>query len=139
MVSTKELLLLNCSAGEDSWESLGQHGNQTRIFTGRTDAEAEAPVLQPPDWRANSLEEKGVPKSEMVGWHHQLNGHEFEKPDMLQSIGLQRVRHEWATEQQQQHKGSNSLLFINIIIPKHPDFILWHFAIYQLITKKGWT
>ena len=66
-------------------------GNQSWIFIGRTDAEAKAPVLWPPDaknwltgkdshdgkdWRQ---EEKGMTEDEMVGWHHQLNGHEFEQ------------------------------------------------------------
>ena len=66
-------------------------GNQLWIFTGRTDAEAEAPILWPPDaknwligkypdagkdWRQ---EEKGTTEDEMVGWHHWLNGHEFEQ------------------------------------------------------------
>ena len=66
-------------------------GNQSWIFTGRTDAEAEAPILWPPDvknwligkdpeagkdWR---WEEKRTTQDEMVGWHHWLNGHEFEK------------------------------------------------------------
>ena len=66
-------------------------GNQSWIFTGRTDVEAETPVLWPPDvknwliwkdpdagkdWRR---EEKGTTKVEMVGWHHWLNGHEFEQ------------------------------------------------------------
>ena len=55
-------------------------------------------------WRQ---EEKGMIGDEMVGWHHQLNGHAFEqvlgvllkgKPGVLQSMGLQRVRHDWATE-----------------------------------------
>ena len=57
-------------------------GNQPGIFIGRTDAEAEAPVLWLPMGRANSLEktrmlgkikggeEKGTTKNEMVGWHH---------------------------------------------------------------------
>ena len=64
-------------------------GNQSWIFIGRTDAEAEAPVLWPPDaknwliwkdpdagkdWRQ---EMKGITEDEMVGWHHQLNGPEF--------------------------------------------------------------
>ena len=64
-------------------------GNQSWIFTGRT--EAETPVLWPPDvknwligkdsdaekdWRQ---EEKGTTEEEMVGWHHQLDGHEFEQ------------------------------------------------------------
>ena len=57
------------------------------------------------DWR---WEEKGMTEDEMVGWHHWLNGHESEqaprvgdgqgKPGVLQSIGSQRVRHEWVTE-----------------------------------------
>ena len=65
-------------------------GNQSRIFIGRTDAEAETPILWPPDvtrwlirrdpdaekdWRQ---EEKGATEDEMVGWHHWLYGHEFE-------------------------------------------------------------
>ena len=61
------------------------------MFTGKTDAEAEALILWPPDaknWITEkdpdtgkdwSQEEKGVIESEMVGWHHQLNGLEFGK------------------------------------------------------------
>ena len=61
------------------------------IFIGRTDAEAEAPVLWPPDAKSQLIgkdpdarkdwrqEEKGVTEDEMVGWHHWLNGHEFEQ------------------------------------------------------------
>ena len=66
-------------------------GNQSWIFIKRTDAEAEAPILWPPDakswlirkdpdagkdWR---LEEKGTREDKMVGWQHWLNGHEFEQ------------------------------------------------------------
>ena len=65
-------------------------GNLSWIFIGRTDAEAETPILWPPvvknwliwkdpdagkDWRR---EEKGTTEDEMGGWHHWLNGHEFE-------------------------------------------------------------
>ena len=65
-------------------------GNQSWIFIGRTDAEAETPVLWPPnakswligkdpdagkDWR----QEKRMTEDEMVGWHHWLVGHEFEQ------------------------------------------------------------
>ena len=60
-------MLLNCGAGEDSWESFGVQtskefkavnpkGNQPRIFIGRTDAEAEAPILDNLMGRADSLE-----------------------------------------------------------------------------------
>ena len=66
-------------------------GNQPWIFIGRTDAKAEAPILWLPevksqligkdpdigkDWRQ---EEKWAAEDEMVGWHHWLNGHEFEQ------------------------------------------------------------
>ena len=65
-------------------------GNQSWMFFGRTDAEAETPILWPPDeknwliwkdpvagkdWRQ---EVKGMTDDEMVGWYYQLNGHEFE-------------------------------------------------------------
>ena len=63
--------------------------NQSWIFIG-TDAEAETPILWPPDannwriWRDPDAgkdwrqEENGMTEDEMVGWHHRLNGHEFE-------------------------------------------------------------
>ena len=66
-------------------------GNQSWIFIGRTDSQAETPILWPPnvknwligkdpdagkDWR---WEEKGMTEEEIVGWRHQLNGHEFEQ------------------------------------------------------------
>ena len=66
-------------------------GNQSGIFFGRTDAEAEAPILWPPvakcrltrkDPEAGKYcrqEKKGTMEDEMIGWHHQLNGHEFEQ------------------------------------------------------------
>ena len=92
-------------------------GDQPGIFIGRTDA--EAPILWPPDvksWLGKDhdagkdwgQEEEGMTEDEIVGWHHWLNGHEVEQtpgkwwrtgePGMLQSMGSQRVRHDWATE-----------------------------------------
>ena len=88
---------------EDSWASLDckeiktvhRKGNQSWIFIGRTDAEAEAPILCPPDvknwliakhpdavknWRQ---EEKGMTEDEMVGCHHWLDEHEFEQAPEL--------------------------------------------------------
>ena len=66
-------------------------GNQSWIFTGRTDAETEIPILWPSDVKNGLLgkdpdagkdwrqEEKGTTEDEKVGWHHQLNGQEFEQ------------------------------------------------------------
>ena len=94
--------------------------NQPWIFTGRIDGEAEAPILWPPDaknWLIGKdagkdwgKEEKGTAEDKMAGWHHKLDGYEFDsvswwwtgKPSMLQSMGLQRVGHNLAPEQQQQ-------------------------------------
>ena len=97
-------------------------GDQSWIFIGRTDAEAETLILWPPDaknwltgkdpdagkdWRQ---EEKGTTEDEMVEWYHQLNGHEFEQTpgepgegqgSLMSAVpGSQKVRHNWATEQQ---------------------------------------
>ena len=91
-------MLLNCGVGEDSWEALDckeiqpvhLKGDQSWVFIGRTDVEAETPTFWPPDvknwliwkdpgagkdWRR---EEKGMTEDEMVGWHQRLNGHEFD-------------------------------------------------------------
>ena len=95
--------------------------NQSWIFIGRTDAEAKTQILWPSDamnwliWkesypgRVRRWEEKGMTEDERVGLHHWLNGHEFEQapgvgdgqvlqPGVLQSMGLQTVGHDWATE-----------------------------------------
>ena len=72
-------------------QSILKEISQSWIFIGGTDAEAEIPILWPPDvknwliwkdpdagkdWRQ---EKKGMTEDEMVGWHHQLDGHEFEQ------------------------------------------------------------
>ena len=73
-------------------QPVNPNGNQSWILIGRTDAEAETPILWPPDaenwligkdsdagkdWR---WEQKGMTEDEMVGWHHWLDGYEFEQP-----------------------------------------------------------
>ena len=66
-------------------------GNQSWIFIGRTDAEAETPILWPPDaknrhigkdpdsGKGSGQEEKGITEDEMIGWHHRLNGYAVEQ------------------------------------------------------------
>ena len=95
-------------------------GNQSWIFTGRTDAEAEAPIFWPPDatnwligkdpvagkdWRQ---EEEGTPEDEMVEWYHWFDGPEFEQaPEVgdgqgglacCSPQGRKESRHYWAIE-----------------------------------------
>ena len=71
-------------------------GNQSWIFTGRTDAEVEDPIIWPPDAKGRLIrkdsnagkdwrqKEKGVTEDKMVGWHHQLNG---SKPQQVSCVG----------------------------------------------------
>ena len=99
-------------------------GNQSRIFIGRTDVETETPILWPPDVKSWLLrkdldagkdlrqEEKGTTEDEMVGWHHQpmvmmaspMSLSRLQELVMdreawlLQSIGSQRLKHDWGTE-----------------------------------------
>ena len=65
-------------------------GHQSWVFIGRADAEAEAPTLWSPDAKNQLIskapeagkdwrQEKGTGEDQMVGWHHQLDGHEFEQ------------------------------------------------------------
>ena len=97
-LNAEELMLLNCSVGEDSESPLDckeiqpvhPKGHQSWVFIARTDAEAETPILSPPhvkswligkdpdagrDW---GQEEKGTTEDEMTWWHHWLNGREVE-------------------------------------------------------------
>ena len=131
MLSAKELMLLNCGTGEDSWESFVLQGNQKKSILkdvnpefsiGRTDAEAEDTLAtrrnggqswligKDPDagkdWR---LEEKRATEDKMVRWHHRLSGHEFDKLWEIVKVrkachaAVHRIikRHDLASEQQQ--------------------------------------
>ena len=95
-------------------------GDQSWVFISRTNVEAETSILWSPDvkswliWKDPDAgkdwgqEEKQMTEDEMAGWHHLLNEHEFwvnsgswwwtGKPGVLQSMGSQRVGHDWVTE-----------------------------------------
>ena len=124
-------MLLNCGVGVDLRESLdcketklvNPKGNQSWIFIGRTNTEAETPILEPPDVKNSLLgkgpvagkdwrqEEKGDDRGRDGGtasltqwpWVGASSGRWWEtgKRGVLQSMGSQRVGHDWATEQQQ--------------------------------------
>ena len=94
--------------------------NQSWIFTGRTDAEAEAPILWSPDAKSRLTgkdhdarkdqrqEEKVITEDEIAGWHHQRNGHKFEQApkdgDGQEGLaccspwGPEEFGHNWVTE-----------------------------------------
>ena len=90
-------MILNCGVGEDFESPLDRKkiqpvhpkGDQSWVFIGRTDVEAESLILWPPDvkswliWKDpdagkdRGQKEKGTTEDEMVGWHHRFNGHGF--------------------------------------------------------------
>ena len=140
----EELMLLNCGVGEDSWESLWLQGdpivhpkgNQSWIVIGRTNAETETPILWPPDakswfiWKDPDAgknwkqEAKGTTEHKMV-WMASLTQWTWfwvncgswwwtGRPDMLQSMGSQRVGHNWVTELNWNEKYCFSI-FVNSI------------------------
>ena len=105
-------------------KTVNSRGNQLRIFIGRTDAEAEAPILWPPDaksWLTGEDPDTGRLKAEAEernrGWDSWMTSPSqwtwtwansgiwwgTGKPGMLQSMGSRRVRHDWMTEQQQKN------------------------------------
>ena len=126
-LSAEELMLLNCGVGKslesplDCKEIQAVHskGDQSWVFIGRTDAEAKTPILWPPHVRSWLIgkdpeagrdwgqEDKGMTEDEMAGWHHLLDGREFEwTPGIADGQGGlaccyswgRRVGHDWATE-----------------------------------------
>ena len=112
--------------------------NQSWIFIGRTDAEAEAPILWPPDAKSWLIRKdpdvgkrlkaggEGDNKDEMVGWHHWLNGCEFEQVpgdgEWQRSLAYcgpwdhGESRRDWATEQQQMALVSEVLSFSHEVL-----------------------
>ena len=124
-------------------------GNQSWIFIGRTDVEAETPILWPPDaknwligkypdagknWRQ---EEKGTIEDEMVGWHHWLNGHEFEQaPGDGEGQGILVCCSLWGCKELNTTEWLNWTelpLWANYL-PKIPHLLIlsyWEFSTYE--------
>ena len=133
-------------------------GDQSRMFFGRNDAQAETPILWPPhvkswligkdsdagrDW---GQEEKGTTEDEMAGWHHRLNGHEFEWTPGLgngqrglaccDSWGRKESdttdRLNW-TELNWKHKGLPYILENQGVSPWNNFFLSWIFLIFDRV------
>ena len=137
-------MVLNYGVGEDSWESLGWQDQTSPSYRKsvlnihwKDWCWSQTPILWPPDvknwligkapdagkdWRR---EEKGMTEDEMFGWHHQLNGHEFEQaPGVGEGQGSLACCSPWA------HKASDRTERLNWTI-KHLSHILKYKVFYQ--------
>ena len=136
---------------ESPWDSkevkpVRPKGNQPWIFTERTDIEAETPILWPSDAKSKLIgkdpnagkdwgQEKGLTGDEMVGWHHRLNGHEFEQAPgdsegegslVCYSPWISKSQTPWGTKQQQEKLFSIVVLPINILTNRVGGFLYLH-------------
>ena len=154
-MSAKELMLLHYGVGEDSSQSLGcfcivvlennldspldnkeiqpdnPKGNQSWTFIGRTDAEAETPILWPPDvkiWLIGKDPDAGkdwrqeqITDDEMVGCHHWLDGHEFEQaPRVGDGQGSLPCCSSWGLKESDTTEGLNWLKLERAFpVPQH--------------------
>ena len=107
--------ILESSLHRKEIKPVNSKGNQPWIFIGRTDAEAEAPILWPPSSKSQLIgkeldagkdwgqKEKGATEDEVVGWYHWLNGHEFEQaPGDSEGQGRLVCWGAWVTKSQTQ-------------------------------------
>ena len=146
-------MLLKCGVGEDSWESLGQKeiqpvhpkGNQSWIFIRKTDADAETPILWPPyakNWLTGKHRDAGKNwrqeerKTTKVRWLDGItNSMDMNlsnsgrwwwkgRPGVLQSMGSERVGHNFAAEQKRQLQ-TNITLCVSHFSIKLRKKVLW--------------
>ena len=122
-------------------QPVSPQGNHSWIFIGRTDAEAEAPILWPPDGKNWPLgkdpnsgkdwtqKEKGMTEDEMVGWHHRLDGHEFEQaPGVGEGQGSLVCCSPWG------RKALDMTEWLN----QTDGFFSSHVWMWELDQKEGW-
>ena len=113
-------------------QPLHPKGDQSWVFIGRTDAEAETPILWPPDvtnWLTGKdpdagedwgQEEKGTTEDEMVGWHHLLDGHEFDQaPGVGEGQGSLACCSPWG------HKELDPTEWLNMFLGIIFSWLLW--------------
>ena len=114
-------------------------GDQSWVFIGRTDVESETPILWPPDVKSRLIgkdpdagkvwgqEEKGTTEDEMAGWHHRLDGHEFEwTPGVGDGQGGLACCSSWGRKESDATEQLNWTELIGIDQIIDPSFSIWH-------------
>ena len=121
-------------------------GNQSWIFIGRTDTKAEASILWPPDAKRlicmqrligkdpdagkDWEQEKRVTEDEMVGWHHWLNGHEFEQtPGDSEGQGSLACISPWGCKESDTTEQLNNNKYLRVYFT---CFLVLHYSPYQI-------
>ena len=123
-------------------------GNQSWIFIRGTDVEAETPVLWPPDAESRLIgkdpdagkdwrqEEKGTTEDRMIGWHHWLNGHEFEQVLEMVMLG---VLHPWGRKEVDVTERLNSIILVTVCEPVPNLWVKLQVANFLSIFVCCWT
>ena len=122
--------------------------NQSWIFIGRTDPEAETPRLWSPDaknwltgkdpdagkdWR----QEKGMTEDEMLGWHHSLNGQEFEQAPGVDGQGSLACCSPWDRKESDSTERLNWKVLINTVVYRYPDVLGMTMSLLNLFWMTG--
>ena len=147
-------------------KSINTNGNQPRIFIRRTNAEAEAPILWPPDVKSQLIrkgpdggkdwkqEDKGVTENEVVGRYHWLKGHEFEQTEgdserqASRHAAVHGVAKSWTwlsnwrmtTTVRISHKKSPKTWDLVPYLPfaKHESWVGTYRSLYSSVIKRKW-
>ena len=125
--------------------------DQSLVFNGRTDVEAETPILWPPDakswliWKDPDAgkdwgqEEKGMPEDEMVGWHHRLDGREFEwTPGVGDGHGGLVCCSSWGRKESDTTERLNWTVLLTLLVRSFDEqrFLIWTTYLVHLLTLK---
>ena len=129
-------------------QAVNTERNQPWVFIGRTDAEAEAPVLWPPDVKTWLIgkdsdagkdwgqEEKRVTEEKIVGWHHWLNGHEFEQtPGDSEGQGSLACCSPWLAKSGTQL--SNNPIKEIVLLPIHSSHPVLHWPPLSMLSSSS--
>ena len=152
------MMLLNCGVGEDSWESfyckeikpVNPKGDQPWVFIGRTDSEAETPILWSSDGKSWLIrkdsdagkdwrQEKRMTEVEILGWHHQLITNSPEQaPEDGEEQGTLTCCSPWGCKESDMPERLNCLTFYNYVQNMFIICNIWVVLLHLLRCRTPW-